>query len=120
MKQEEIQQFKVRLEEEKETLTRELENIAVQDPQNPDNWNAKGSDMNERESDPNKLGDNLEQEGMNEAVTDALETQLKDVHDALSRIDAGTYGTCEIGGEEISPERLNANPAARTCVEHMQ
>jgi len=31
---------------------------------------------------------------------------------------AGTYGVCEICEETIAPERLQANPAARTCAEH--
>ncbi|WP_433030613.1 TraR/DksA C4-type zinc finger protein [Actinomycetospora sp. CA-053990] len=29
---------------------------------------------------------------------------------------AGTYGVCERCGRPIAPERLEARPAARTCV----
>jgi RNA polymerase-binding transcription factor DksA len=33
-------------------------------------------------------------------------------------MDEGLYGICEVGSETIPLERLKANPAARTCVEH--
>ena len=39
--------------------------------------------------------------------------------DALERIEKGTYGICEVGNEEIEEDRLNANPAARTCKAHL-
>jgi DnaK suppressor protein len=50
------------------------------------------------------------------AVRDAARQRLTDLDDALSRIDAGTYGTCERCGKPIPPARLDARPAARTCV----
>ena len=34
-------------------------------------------------------------------------------------IAAGTYGTCEVSGEQIEEDRLEADPAARTCKAHM-
>lgn len=45
-----------------------------------------------------------------------FESQLKDVNDALEKIDKGTYGLCEKTGEEISLDRLRAYPAARTAL----
>lgn len=120
MTQEEIQQFKAKLEAEKAELLSELKGIAVQDPDNPDDWNVKNPGMNGREADPNKLADNLEEEGINDNITSTLEVQLKDVNDALAKIEAGTYGKCEVSGEDISIERLNANPSARTTAEHMK
>jgi len=36
----------------------------------------------------------------------------------LKKIEDGTYGICEVGGEEIPEDRLDANPSARTCIEH--
>ncbi|MFF1822605.1 TraR/DksA family transcriptional regulator [Kribbella sp. NPDC058245] len=41
---------------------------------------------------------------------------LADVEAALERLDDGTYGRCERCGASISPERLLARPAARTCI----
>jgi DnaK suppressor protein len=45
-----------------------------------------------------------------------IQERLVQVERALERIAAGTYGRCETCGEEISPERLEAFPAATTCV----
>jgi RNA polymerase-binding transcription factor DksA len=35
---------------------------------------------------------------------------------AIERVDAGTYGRCARCGGEISTERLDALPAAATCI----
>jgi RNA polymerase-binding protein DksA len=42
---------------------------------------------------------------------------LREVDDALARIDAGTYGTCTACGKEIPEERLDAVPYASLCIE---
>lgn len=42
---------------------------------------------------------------------------LAEVDAALSRLDAGRYGTCEVCGRSIPQARLQARPVARTCVE---
>ena len=47
-----------------------------------------------------------------------LEEKLELVEQALQKISDGSYGLCEIGGEEISASRLEAVPEAATCVEH--
>jgi RNA polymerase-binding protein DksA len=46
--------------------------------------------------------------------------ELRDVRDALQRMDAGTYGVCEECGRPIPLERLKAFPAARYDLEHQQ
>jgi len=42
---------------------------------------------------------------------------LKEIDDAISRIDAGTYGVCEVTGKPIKPERLEELPWARYTIE---
>ncbi len=49
-------------------------------------------------------------------LLDDLEAEFRELEAALGRIDAGTYGTDELTGEPIAPERLEALPAARTNV----
>ncbi|MCL4401819.1 MAG: TraR/DksA family transcriptional regulator [Acidobacteria bacterium] len=41
---------------------------------------------------------------------------LREVQDALVRIEHGTYGTCQECEEPISPKRLDAIPWAHYCV----
>jgi DnaK suppressor protein len=43
---------------------------------------------------------------------------LAEVDAAFERLDAGTYGICEVCGRAIPGERLEARPAARRCVRH--
>ena len=43
---------------------------------------------------------------------------LREIEAALKRIDEGTYGICEVCGKAIEPERLEALPGTRTCIEH--
>jgi DnaK suppressor protein len=43
---------------------------------------------------------------------------LREINDALLRIQDRTYGICEGTGNEISKARLEANPWARYCVEY--
>ena len=43
---------------------------------------------------------------------------LKEVRLALARIDAGTFGLCENGGEHIDEKRLEAIPWTRYCSAH--
>jgi RNA polymerase-binding transcription factor DksA len=51
------------------------------------------------------------------SVTQDLEERLNKVDAALARIGAGTYGKC-VQGDEIEEARLQAEPAADTCMKH--
>ncbi|HET9141946.1 TraR/DksA family transcriptional regulator [Actinophytocola sp.] len=42
--------------------------------------------------------------------------ELEALDAAVARIDAGTYGVCQRCGQPIAPERLEALPAATTCI----
>lgn len=52
------------------------------------------------------------------SIAEHAEHGLAEVEAAFTRLEAGTYGTCEVGGEPIADERLEAVPAARRCAEH--
>lgn len=49
-------------------------------------------------------------------LVDSIKGQLDDVDAALAHITAGTYGTCDKCGSEISAARLEARPASILCV----
>lgn len=46
----------------------------------------------------------------------SLDAKLHDVERALSKLDDGTYGTCDECGEPIGDERLEAIPWAILCI----
>jgi RNA polymerase-binding transcription factor DksA len=52
------------------------------------------------------------------SILEQVEAELADVEHALRRLDDGTYGTCEVDGEPIPDDRLEAMPAARLCLAH--
>lgn len=54
------------------------------------------------------------------AVQEQLDAELADVEAALGRIEDGSYGRCEVCGTKIAPERLEALPATRYCLEHRE
>ena len=50
------------------------------------------------------------------ALVQQVRHHLAEVDAALARLDAGTYGMCERCGEPVGEVRLEALPAARTCI----
>ena len=49
-------------------------------------------------------------------VGQSLESTLARIERALSKLDEGTYGTCDICGEPIAEQRLRAMPDSVMCV----
>jgi DnaK suppressor protein len=54
--------------------------------------------------------------GEMDALAGSLNETLRDIEDALTKMDDGGYGHCESCGAEIGDARLEAMPAARLCM----
>ncbi len=52
---------------------------------------------------------------INFILSDRERVKVKQIDDALERLDDNTYGVCESCGLEIAEERLNAMPFTRLC-----
>lgn len=52
------------------------------------------------------------------SAQEQLLAALQDVRRARQRVAEGTYGLCEVCGEPIPHERLEARPWAVRCVQH--
>ncbi len=61
--------------------------------------------------------DNYEQE-FALGLMDSERKLLREIDNALQRIEQGTYGICEGTGKQIPKARLKAQPWARYCVEY--
>ncbi|MBU2633360.1 hypothetical protein KJ751_02535 [Patescibacteria group bacterium] len=109
--------FKTKLEDEKKKLEEGLSKIAHKDPKDPDNWETDPEELNIMASDKNEVADVFEESANKEGVEIELEERLNRVKVALRRIEDGTYGVCKEGCK-IEEKRLEANPAAETCIEH--
>ena len=56
--------------------------------------------------------------GEAEALAGKLKETLEEVAAAITRLDEGTYGSCEVCGVAVNPARLEAMPATRFCIDH--
>jgi RNA polymerase-binding protein DksA len=73
------------------------------------NFNEIGTDEDDNASEVEEYTDNL-------ALEASLEKQLKEILEALERMDSGTYGKCANCDADIPLERLQAYPAAKMCI----
>lgn len=110
--------YKARLEDEKKVLEGELSSIGRRNPSNPADWEAV-PEATGQEPDQNDAADLLEGYEANNAILNDLEIRYNEVLAALDRIEKGAYGVCEVSGEKIETERLDADPAAKTCKAHL-
>jgi len=114
------EKYKVRLEEEKVKLEGEMSGVGRQNPENPKDWEPTPANDGQLDIEDNVKADNHEESMERSAILAELETRYKNVIDALEKIEKGTYGVCEVSGEQIEEDRLDANPAARTSKAHMK
>jgi len=112
--------YKKILETELKKLEGELGTVAQKNPSVKNDWQPIATNLEDAddESDSNDNADKIEEFETNVAITEQLETRFDEIKDALKRITDGTYGKCVVGGEDIPEERLDANPAAKTCIKH--
>jgi RNA polymerase-binding transcription factor DksA len=111
-------EFRTLLERERERLTNAVHFLHRE---NPGSLTDELGDIVEAGIDYNHLGDTASatfDRELDEGLQEGAQQTLDAIDAALKRIQDGTYGICEVGGEPIPPERLRAIPWARTCVKH--
>lgn len=95
------------LEAERDDLTRSLDELEVNSPSAPD--------FDENFADSAQVTAEL---GENQALANNFRDQIHEIEHALTRLDEGSYGTCEVCEKPIGAARLEAMPAARFCIDH--
>lgn len=111
--------YKKILQSELSKLTEELKTLGVQNPDVPSDWIERTNDLDTSSADLNDVADRTEEYDERRATLAILEGRFNDIRRALKKIGDGKFGLCEISGEVIEEDRLEANPAARTCKVHM-
>ncbi len=109
------EKLKEKLFEEKARLEGELKKISRKVD---GDWEAKSTVVVDT-ADDTEMADKFEELSTNDSIVANLEYRLKEVNHAMDHIKNGTYGICETCGEKIEEDRLEANPAAKTCKAHM-
>lgn len=102
-----------------EEITKELQSIGIHNPENQHDWVAVPEDLDAEEPDLNLAADNVEAWNERTALVATFESRYNGIKLALAKIEAGTFGTCELCGAGIEEKRLAVNPIARTCTLHM-
>ncbi len=113
---EKLAMLKQKLEEERRELENILKKIANKDPNLPGDWDTKFPQFEERVAHPEESASEVEEYEMLLDVEHNLELRLKEINEALEKISSDSYGRCEKCKKEIPIERLEANPAAKTCI----
>lgn len=114
-----LNHFKTKLEEEKKLLEEELKTVGRINPNNPKDWEPTYTKIDTDSADMLEVAEEIEGYQNNTGILNSLEIKYNEVLKALEKIEKGTYGICEISGEQIEEDRLEANPAAKTCKTHM-
>lgn len=114
-----IQKYKAKLIEEKDTIESELQSVGVKSNTNVSDWDPTLTEAGESQADRTEVADAIENYEENTAMVSELETRLLEINNALSIIDTDDYAKCAVCGNQIEENRLDANPAAKTCIAHL-
>lgn len=109
MKKKELEKFKELLLEEKRKILHHLEDLSSSSEEQLDTSPGSGDAVDIASMEINQA--NLQKIGKRESYL------LKKIELALSKIENGTYGECEMCGEPIAPARLMARPVAQLCID---
>ena len=104
------EKIKKQLEIERERLLADLERSAGEASSN--RQNSEGSPFGKREEE----AEVTYEVGRRASLDSHTKSQLREVEEALRKIDDQTYGSCSICGKPIDPARLQALPQATLCL----
>lgn len=105
-----LEKLRSRLESERKHLRGDLEQLEASGQ--PDEVRREGSPFGKREEEATESFE-LEKRL---AMTKQIRANLADTEHALSKFKKGTYGLCDVCGQPIDPERLEARPQSSLCL----
>ena len=111
--------IKEQMEKERDTLLEELGDMGKLDPETGE-WEAIPAEQISPQSDQNDMADRFEDFEEKSSMIRSLEPRLQNILKALKGVNKEAFGKCEVCKKDIEPARMEANPAATTCMEHMQ
>jgi RNA polymerase-binding protein DksA len=108
-----VEKIKKDLQERKKQLEEDLEDVA-QKGEDGDEYRVKFPEFGDK---PDENAQEISEYTTNVATEEVLNKTLRDVNNALKRIEKGTYGSCKYCGRTIDEKRLMARPTASACIE---
>ncbi len=113
MNPETTEKLKKQLQAEEKSLVAQLERVGVKNPAVPGDFEPTEPNYGDLLQDTINESTDLDR---NVAMEGTLETQLENVRAALGRIEADTYGSCDVCGSPIDEKRLFAMPTTTRCI----
>ncbi|MEK7088546.1 MAG: TraR/DksA C4-type zinc finger protein [Patescibacteria group bacterium] len=110
--------IKEKLEKERDILLEQIRDIGKLNPETNE-WEAIPEERDSRESDQNDMADRFEDFEARSVMIKALESRLNDILAALKGLNRESFGRCEMCKKDIEMDRMEVNPAARTCKKHL-
>jgi len=101
------------LEEERAHIEEKLETFSKKSPATSDVVDGTYPEYGDDEDDNVH---EIEEHMVNISLKGSFEKQLRDVIDALERLDNDTYGICKYTGEKIDEKRLRARPTSSSSI----
>ena len=111
--------IKEKLEKERDTLLEELRDMGKLNPETGE-WEAIPAEAEFPETDQNNMADRFEDFEARSSMLKTLEPRLNNILRALKNLSKESFGKCEVCKKNIENDRLEANPAARTCKKHLE
>lgn len=108
------QEFRQKLLQERQGLEKRIGNL--EEGQLNISLQDSISELSTYDNHPADLGSETFERSKDFALRERAEIEIDQVNNALSRLEDGTYGTCERCGAEIPMERLEALPSTTTCI----
>ena len=111
--------IKEKLEVERDVLLEELRDMGKMNPENGE-WEATPEELDAPETDQNDMADRFEDFEARSSMLKTLEPRLNNILKALKGLNKDSFGKCEVCKKDIEATRIEVNPAARTCKEHLE
>src|SRR3989338_3456314 len=111
--------IKEKLEAERDVLLEELRDIGKLNPEIGE-WEATPEELVSPESDQNDMADRFEDFEARSSMIKTLGPRLNSILKALKGLNRESFGKCEVCKKDIEMTRLEINPAARTCKQHLE
>src|SRR5215469_368371 len=110
-----LAELRTRLEDKRTSLQGQIAALQVDDGSGTPPIDEPSTDAPEDSGD---MSVDLQQQDQNRATIVELRVALGEVEHALTKMDQGTYGQCEVCGGPIPVARLRVFPEARYDVQH--
>lgn len=115
-----LKELKEQLMEEKKDLTAHFERNQESEGELGSSIKDTSGELSSYDNHPADLGTESFEKGRDMAIDASLGERLEEVNQSLELLKTDVYGKCEVCGEDIEFERLQALPTASRCILHAE